>query len=447
MRATRQSRFRLRLASTGFVVLLLAVVGLLLWLSRGYSVQFDWTYSSRNTLSEASRNLLKALDQPVHITAFASEQGGFRKNINALVARYQQHKRDIRLEFVDPNLDPARVRAANVRLDGELVVEVGGRKENLNQLTEEALTNALVRLGRSGERWVLFVTGHGERSPDRQANHDLSTWAAQLAKRGIKTRALTLAGSTAIPDNTSVLVIAGPRVKFLAAEVKQIEQYLARGGNLLWLADPGSLQGLERVAESLGVELLPGTLVDPTSQALTGSSATFIVVTRYGAHPAVQGFDLMTLFPEATGLSVQPPKGWEQQVILDTAPSAWVETGSLRSAVRFDTGRDTRGPVNLAVALTRKQEGREQRVAVVGDGDFLSNNFIGNGGNLELGMNLVNWLGSDDAFINIPTRTAPDQGLTLSHNAQLLIGSTFLLVLPLGLLAAGIGVWWWRRKR
>jgi hypothetical protein len=155
----------------------------------------------------------------------------------------------------------------------------------------------------------------------------------------------------------------------------------------------------------------------------------------------------MTLFPEATGLSVQPPKGWEQQVILDTAPSAWVETGSLGSAVRFDAGRDTRGPVNLAVALTRKQEGREQRVAVIGDGDFLSNNFIGNGGNLELGMNLVNWLGSDDAFINIPTRTAPDQGLTLSHNAQLAIGSTFLLVLPLGLLAAGIGVWWRRRKR
>ena len=87
MRATPQSRLRLRLASSGFVVLLAAIVGLLLWLSRDYHMQFDWTYGSRNTLSEASRSLLAQLDKPVTLTAFASEAGGLRKNITALAAR------------------------------------------------------------------------------------------------------------------------------------------------------------------------------------------------------------------------------------------------------------------------------------------------------------------------------------------------------------------------
>ena len=447
MRATPQSRLRLRLASSGFVLLLATIVGLLLWLSRDYHMQFDWTYGSRNTLSEASRSLLAKLDKPVTLTAFASEAGGLRKNITALAARYQKHKKDIRLEFVDPNLDPARVRAANVRVDGELVVEIDGRRENLNQLTEEALTNALVRLGRSGERWVVFVSGHGERSPERPANHDLSNWATQLDKRGIKTRSLTLGGNTAIPDNTSVLVIAGPRVRYLPVEVKQIEQYLARGGNLLWLLDPGPLHGLERIAESLGVEPQRGVVVDPSSQALTGSSPTIIVVSRYGHHPTVQGFDLASVFPEVAGLSVQAPKGWDQQVLLDTAPGAWVETGKLSGAIRFDAGDDARGPVVLGVALSRKQEQREQRVIIVGDGDFLSNAFLGNVGNLDLGVNLVNWLASDDSFINIPARTAPDQGLNLSNPAQLALFAVFLLLLPLGLMAAGLTVWWRRRKR
>ena len=244
-----------------------------------------------------------------------------------------------------------------------------------------------------------------------------------------------------------MLVIASPRVKFLAGEVKQIEQYLARGGNLLWLIEPGPLQGLERVAESLGVEVQRGTLVDPASMSLTGSAANFIVVSHFGAHPAVQGFDLMTLFPEAAALSVQPPKGWEQQVIIDSAASAWLETGAAAGTPHFDPGQDVRGPLNIAVSLTRKREEREQRVAVIGDGDFLSNTYLGNGGNLELGMNLVNWLSSDDAYINVPARTAPDVNLTLSRTAQIGIVLGFLVLLPLGLLVSGVVIWWRRRRR
>lgn len=446
MRASSQSRRQLRLASTGFIVLSLLAAGMVLWLSRDYHLQFDWTHGARNTLSEASRNLLATLDKPLTVTAFASEQGGLRKRINDFVGRYRQYKPDVVLDYVDPNIDPARVRAANVRIDGELVLEYNGRRENLNQLTEEAFTNALARLGRGGERWVVFVSGHGERSPERPANHDLSTWAGQLNKRGLKTRAITL-GNTAIPQNTSVLVIAGPRARLLAGEAKQIEQYLARGGNLLWLTDPGTLHGLERVAEMLGVEFQRGMIVDPTSQAITGTAANFIVTTRYGTHPAVQGFELMTLFPETAGLSVQAPKGWEAQTILDTAPTAWIETGALDKNIRFDAGADIRGPVVFASALTRKQENREQRVAIVGDGDFLSNAFIGNGGNIELGMNLVNWLGADDAYINVPALTAPDLRLSLSQNVQIAIALGFLVVIPLGLLAGGVTIWWRRRKR
>lgn len=447
MRITREARLRLRLASTGFVVLLLAVAALVLFLAREYHVQFDWTRGGRNSLSEASRNVLATIEPPVQITAFASEASGLRKGITGFVARYQQAKHNISLQFVDPNTDPARVRDAGVRNEGELVVEVNGRHENLTQLTEEALTNALVRLARGGERWVVFLAGHGERSPDRQAGFDLSAWALQLNKRGLKTRSLTLSDKNPIPDNTSVLVIAGPRVKYLAGELKQVEQYVARGGNLLWLADPGPLPGLERLAEMLGVEFQRGVLVDPTSQAVTGKGANFIVVGRYGAHPVVKGFDLPTLYPDATGVSVQAPKGWESQVLLDTTPTAWLETGALTGRVQFNAGRDQRGPINLAMALTRKQDQREQRVAVFGDGDFLSNSFIGEGGNLELAMNLVNWLGSDDVFINVPVRTAPDLRLTLTRTNQLVIALGFLALLPLGLLAGGITVWWRRRKR
>jgi len=446
MKVSRQSRLQLRLAGVSFVALFLTVVGLALWLTRDYHVQIDLSRNGRNSLSEASVALLAKLDQPVTITAYASEQKELRKTIRDLVARYQRHKADIALEFVSPDADPARVRAAGVRLDGELIVEYRQAKENIQRHSEANLTNALARLARGSERWLVFVSGHGERSPERQSNHDLSVWAGELAKRGIKTRGLALGGGMQIPQNTAVLVIAGPRTKFLPGEVKKIEDYINRGGNLLWLADPGPLNGLEPIAEMLGVEFQRGVIVDPVSQALTGASATFYVATEYGPHPIVQNFTLTTLFPETVALNHHAPKGWRAQELLRTGPNAWSETGALTDKIEFDKGRDIAGPLSFGVTLTHVLETGEQRVAVIGDGDFLSNSFLGNGGNLEFGMNLVNWTASDDSHLNLPTRIAPDLRLDLSQRAQALLAFGFLIAVPLMLVGSGVFIWWRRRR-
>lgn len=448
-----RTRAQLRLAGLSFVVLFVTIVGLLMWLSRTHHVQFDWTRSGRNTLAPASVALIQKLDAPVKITAFASERTGARTAVRELVARYQRRKGDITLEFVNPDTDPARVREAGIQFDGEIVLEYGANKETVTQATEENITNALARLGRSGERWIVFLSGHGERSPERGANHDYSIWAEQLGKRGLKSRSLLLSENPQIPQNTAVLVIADPQTRLLRGEIKQIEAYLAQGGNLLWLVDTGGLKGLERVAESLGVEVQPGTLVDPASQIITGHDATFLIVAKYGLHPVVRNLSAMTLFPQAVALKDNrrndkaDKDAWQREVILDTLPSVWAETGALRGKIGFDAGQDARGPLPLALALSRDTDKRKQRVVVVGDADFLSNTFLGNGANLDLGMNLVNWASSDEDFIDLPGRTAPDQSLALSRPAQVTIAFGFLIILPLFLLGTGIVVWWRRRRR
>jgi ABC-type uncharacterized transport system involved in gliding motility auxiliary subunit len=90
---------------------------------------------------------------------------------------------------------------------------------------------------------------------------------------------------------------------------------------------------------------------------------------------------------------------------------------------------------------------QQQRVIVVGDGDFLSNAYLGNGGNLDLGLNMVHWLSNDDSFIAIRAKSGPDQTLTLSTTAQALIGAGFLFGVPLFLLSSGFFIWIRRRKR
>ncbi|GAB4508765.1 MAG: Gldg family protein [Sulfuricaulis sp.] len=476
---TPKTHWQLRLMNISFVVLFLLAVGLLQWLAREYHLQFDWTRMHRHSLSPASEAVTERLKEPLKITAFASQRGETRRQIQEMVGRYQKHKPDIQLEFVDPDTAPERVRAAGVQFDGELVFEYGDARESLppTQFNEQNFTNALTRLGHRGERWVVFLSGHGERSPDKQANFDLSTWTAQLRKRGFKTRTLSLGDHPQIPQNTTVLVIAGPRTRLLVGEVKEIQNYLNRGGNLLWLHDPGPLFGLEPLAENLGIEFQPGVIVDPASEGITGNAAA-IVITKYGAHPVVRGFTDNTVFPQAGGISLNTPEGWQGSVLMDTRPSGWSETGPLDGPIQFDKGRDIRGPLNLAVALMRTSDKfagselgqpkagpeaakprrgepqgggehnkREQRVIVVGDGDFLANTYLPNGGNLELGMSLTNWLSQDDAFVNIPVKTARDRALDLSRGGQIAIVAVFLALLPITLISSGVLIWLRRRKR
>ena len=250
-----------------------------------------------------------------------------------------------------------------------------------------------------------------------------------------------------------MLVIAGPRTRLLPGEVKQIERFVQGGGNLLWMSDPGPLNGLEPLAEALGVEFVSGVVVDPESAIITQNANT-IVVSSYGSHPIVKNFTDVTVLPHTTALTFKAPVGWEATPLIVTRARAWSETGNIQGRVEFDKGTDVAGPLTLGVALAHDLEQtspgdqkRQQRVVVIGDGDFLSNTFLGNGANLDLGISIVNWLSQNDAYLSIPAHTARDRALNLSRAAQITIAAGFMLIIPLMLVGGGIAVWLRRRKR
>jgi gliding motility-associatede transport system auxiliary component len=302
----------------------------------------------------------------------------------------------------------------------------------------------------------VFLTGDGERDPLGQHNFDLGDFGKQLQDKGIKVETLSLAANPTIPGNTSVLVIAGPQSDLLPGMVNIIRDYLKKGGNLLWLADPGSLYGLQPLAEDLGVRFGAGTIVDPESQLFGINDPKILLVPKYEDAGITKDFTTATLFPAATSVDEDKDSigGWQADGFLKTLPRSWLETGKLEGQVNYDPKHGDRlGPLSIGLALSRPLKAAkgasagEQRVVVTGDGDFLSNSYVGNGGNLQLGLNIFNWLAHDDSYISINPRPAPDLTLILTPFAQGLIGFGFLLALPLILLASGIAVWLRRRRR
>jgi len=434
-----------------FVVLLVALTALLAVLAREHRVQWDLTNSGRNTLSKASAEVLRKLEGPITVTAFATPQdprlGDLRKLIRDFVARYQRAKPDIRLAFIDPRDQPKAAAQAGVQINGELVIEYADRSERLANLSELEFTNLLLRLARAGERLVMSLDGHGERSLISGANHDLGDFGRQLTTKGLKVNTLNLAIAPEVPDDVALLVIAQPQVQVLPVEVEKLKRYLARGGNLLWLIDQEPLHGLEPLAEALGLTLSAGVVVDPDAIERGGRPVMSVAAAgSYGAHAIVGSFRMNTLFPFARAIATTPFEGWSATPLIEVAPRGWIESDPLEGRIVFDKARDTPGPVTIAVAFERLREEKTQRVVVVGSGHFLANTYLGNGGNLDLGVNMVNWLTGDDRLITIQPRSAADVSLTLSKGWLLAIVVIFLVAVPLALLAIGAYTWWKRQR-
>jgi ABC-type uncharacterized transport system involved in gliding motility auxiliary subunit len=440
---------RMRLKNLASTLALLVLFGILAWCGRHWRIETDWTVNGRNTLAEASRQTLDSLPDEVRVDVYLSdEENRLKQQIAQLVRLYQQHKRNLDLRFIDPQTQPQALRELGVEGDSAVFIQYQGRSEQLTLVNESTLTNALLQLAYDREKWISVLSGHGERSPAGKANHDFGAFGEQLQQRKLKVYPLNLGQLSAIPDNTALLVIAGPRTEFLPGETDLVLHYLRQGGNLLWLTDPGAA-ALPALSAELGISVLPGVIVDQQAQLYAVNDPSFVLLSDYPNHPLTAGQRDMTLFPQAAALHSTAQNTFKAEPVLVSSKQSWTETGPIAGSIAFDKEQnETQGPVNLGIALTRPLDnGGEQRIAVLGDGDFLSNAFLGNVGNREFGFKLMNWLTHQDRFIAIPVKRAADAQLNLDLRTSSILAYAFLIVLPALLFVSGFIIWFWRKRR
>jgi len=423
-----------------FVALVLLVTGLALALARHLDREWDWSDSGRNRLHAATLEVLQALEGPVEIEVFLEDYPVQRAALRDLLERYRRAYSALDYRFTDPAREPQRARELGIARTPTLLLRHGGREERLEQVDEAALSSALARLGRRGSGWIGAVTGHGEAKLHGRANFDLGDFGRLLEQQGYRVVDLDLAASQQLPGNLDLLVLAAPATALAPAETARILHYLERSGNLLWLADGERPEGLARTLE---LAFLPGTVVDAAAAELGIDTPTVAVARPAGEHPVTGRLEGPVLLPRARALEHQE-SGWKSRVLLQSSPRSWNETGSLKGVIRRDgAAGERRGPLPLALALER----RGQRAAVIGDADFLSNAFLGNGANRPFGLALVRWLTRNDRLVQIPPRQAPDRRLRWKASTLAATAGLFLAGLPLLLAATGLAVAWRRRRR
>jgi ABC-type uncharacterized transport system involved in gliding motility auxiliary subunit len=450
----------------------IVLLGMLAFLSTRYHARWDWTEAGSHSLSPQTLTLLEGLERDVEVTALYSAITA--PPARELLDRYRYVSDRFKVRFADPQAQPGLVRGLGIspeQLEGGLIhLTIGGESVEVRELTEEKLTNAIVKLTRREQKMVYFLTGHNERPVEGEGADGGEGFAfarSALENENYRIDTLLLAAKGEVPEDADVVVLAGPTRPLFVTEHEALDRYLERGGSLLVLVDPRAKTDIYEDLERWGVDVGDDVIVDRV-QGLFGRPVSPLAA-QYGDHPITRELRDATLFHVAR--SVRPGSAGEGDVttLVLTSEASWGERDLDRffgDAKAELGGDDLAGPVSIAVAailspaVDREEdapdeeggEGAESedqkrgRLVVVGDSDFAANQLIGEFRNRDLFVNSVNWLLGDVEAITIRPGQARASRMQLTGEQFLQIRYLSLFVLPEAIAALGVFAWWSRRR-
>lgn len=420
--------------------------------------QFDWTKDGIFSLSEASQKMLASLDVEVEAKVF--QQGGMAPQIEDLLKLYAYEQPKFSYEVLDPERNPELAEEYEVRQNGTVILEAGGRRQKLTEdISEESVTNGLRSLLAGQNTTVGFLTGHDELASDDEQNAGgLAIFATLLKEQNYHVQTVSLFETAKVPSDIDILVIASPSQPLFAQEQEAIADFVRGGGKLLLLADP-LRSGAEALLQNMGIANAGKTmLIDQSVQLFAGPTlGTQVLVSEYGDHEAVANFPSRTLFAQACALEL--PVGAADisyTPILSTSRTSWAERDLKRLLEQQEAEQneaDILGPVVIGAAFDGFPRANSDDAPASGggfvicDSDFLSNRFISQAGNADLALNLIASLAGETEQIAIGPKKRGMSQVTLTRDQMVNIFYGTVLIFPEALLLAGLFVWWQRRQQ
>ena len=463
---------KLGLNSVLMVLIFLAILGILNFISSRHHARFDFSETEAFTLAPQTLQVLKNLGRDVRILAFVSDQSRSRASIKDLLSNYGYHSARISYSLIDPDKKPSVTKQYGITQYDTLVLESEKQATQVKTVNEQEVTNAIIRISKDQQRKIRFLEDHGEHSLADTEKGGYSLARDGLLKQGFEIGSLSLLEEGKVPDDTAVLVIAGPQKGFLPQEKAALLDYLSRNGKVLLLLDPNETTNLDDLLSRWGIKMGRGLIIDTRSRLL-GGDFTIPVVIQYPSHEVTQNFNLATFFPVSQAVNFDPSRAseFEFKPLAQTSEDSWSKTHFRSGQMNFNPAEDVRGPLTLAAVVTWKprsaephdhdtppgsetpeadkreaEKNIEQAVLVVfGDSDFAANapfNFSGNG---DLFLNTVSWLAQEKNLISIRPKEPRFTPLFLSRSQGKLLMVVSLLLLPSAVVVTGLLIW--RRRR
>jgi len=441
--------------------LIIGILILLNLLASQYHARLDLTEDRQYTLSEATKNVLRNLEEPVTVKAYFSKElppniAKTRDDFQNLLVEYANRSDDqVLFEFINPNENESIEQEAlqhgiqpvllDIREKDQITnqkaflgatIELGDKKEvipfvNPGAAMEFALTTAIKKISITVKPTIGFITGHGEASiaEMNEVNNALNVL--------YQTTEVRLTDTTDIPDDIKTLALIRPTDSIPPAHLEKIDKFLARGGRLLIAFNRvhGDLRsfygyplntGIETWLQQKGAEVVDNFVVDAQcgSFSMPQQFGAFMIQTQvsfpyvpiistFSNHPATQGLDgLMLEFA-----SEIRPNGRDSTVKFTPLAFSSDLSAAQPAPQYFDVNKKweesdfTRQKITVAASLERIGGENDSRMMIIADGDFPVNGMGQQarklqGDNINLVVNGIDWLTDDTGLIELRTKGA-----------------------------------------
>lgn len=452
-------------------------------------VRKDFTRAQRYTLSDQSKELVTKLDREVEVLAFFPGGSAEEREFRDLMDEYLDHTSLLNVRFIDPYSD--RVAAEQNKIlsaTGTVILKVGENTQRLEtEFTEEAFTNALVRVTSTTSHPVCVVAGHGELDVDDEYSPGgLGIARIRLEGQNYTVSKRTLLEGQPTPDACAVLLLAGPRTELLPQERDRLAVYVAAGGNLVVLLDPLTVPETAADLARYGVKAGEDVVIegDPNRQVV-GGDPTYILLdeSSYDISPITSKLRGVVMLPlarsvgkgaEVTGLNVQElarasQESWAETKLDDPTTPAEPTPGvdlvgrvpvmvsvevtdpaGLRTKTEVPAAPGGAGPVPAVAPATEASSPPPPKaggkVVVIGDSDFAGNLYLLRGTNQDLLFNTIAWMVGEEDQISVRANEAQASQLQVDLVSLLVAGGLALVVVPGVTIAGAIGTWLYRRR-
>ena len=463
------------------VIIVLAVTGMLNYLSRDYFFRFHLNTRNHDQLSSLTTKLLQSITNKVNVTIFYDKDEPFYTTVNDLLRQYSLANSRISVRTVDYLRDPAAAQRIKTEYDitaqnatNWVIFECEGRKfpvdgNTLTQwateqvpntkepefrkrpvafLGEQKFTGAILTVTNPKQLNAYYLTGHGEQNPVTA----YSKFIEVVANNAISVRALSLLATNTIPQDCNLIIIAGATAALFTNELDKIEQYLFQGGRMLVLFDFNSFDpktltertGLDKVLAKWGVEV-GAAFVQDAERAVTQDS---LMIREFNPrHPIVNA-----LLDSALYLALPRPifKANSQSQAPD-APK--VDELAFTGPKGFLLGSKKYGRYPVMAAVEKGAirnvvtERGATRLVIIGDSVIFNNQGIENLMNRAFAGYVINWLLDRTQMLQgVGARRVSEYHLVMTKSQMQTTQWILLAGMPGCVLLLGALVWLRRRR-
>ncbi len=430
----RSVHLKLNLAIT--IALLFFIIVILNLIVRQFYFRMDTTSTRRYSLSPQSITILKKVDRPISLIYFGSRNTrGFSLKRHLLDA-YRYENRNIIYELHDLDSVPLLASRYGVREYDTVVVKDKERFFKEKGGTEQTITNLILQAIRKKKPNIKFLQGHDEKTLSETDRSGYGRLSKLLLQSGYDVEEINLTETGKVPSDTDLLVIASPEREPRDNEYQMLFDFMDSGGKFLLLLD--SPQQLRPFLSYIYLRVSEYPVYDTQHVAGIGPSAP--LVKKYYDNPVTRDFGLATFFPGVYEVQfIGSLERYDFRNVVRASEHAWYE----KNGDGIKQKEEEEGLQRLGAILIPKEE--LYRVAIFGDSDFISNAYIGVGGNGELLMRTINWLLSEGSLASIasnPGEVIPIFMTQRQAETVRLISAT----IPILIFLAGIIVWFKRRR-